>query len=373
MGKLKFSDEFINIFFNEHSTTMEFIRIEKNKNKRIIVWKCKSCNEIKKSNLEKKFFERKYFVCQKCSTKTANKSKITIEEIKEHAEKVNCKLVSKKYKNEKTYMDFICSCGEPFKTTYEQFKNGKHQCNKCSRETAKLTFLKDKNIIIKLVEDKLGDDFIILNKNEYKNMNTSFNIYHKECKHIFKRKVTKILNGNQIDCGFCGIQAHLSFESAKYKLYKLVGNEYELLNLHNGILTIKRNECGCILNRTLSDIRRRGIKCECQLQSKGETKVEKYLINNDILYEKQYKFENCKFYKELPFDFYLPQYNILIEYDGEQHYRILKHWGGLEGFIIRKIRDTIKDIYCKDNNIELIRISEYDFNNIEKILDSKLK
>lgn len=373
MGKCKFTDEFIKNFFNKHSNTMEFIKIDKNKNKRVIIWKCKNCDTLQKSNLDGKFFERKFFVCQSCSTKLVNKSNITIEEVKEYVESVGCKIISKEYKNMKTDMEFMCKCGNIFEATYEQFKNGKHQCNNCGRELTRLASLKDKDSIIKEVENKLGDDYIILNKDEYKNMNTYLHIYHKKCNHSFKRRVIKILNGNQVDCGFCGIQATLTFESAKYKLYELVGDEYELLSLHNGVLEIRRLECGCVLHKTLSRIRIRGLKCDCQIQSKGESRVEKYLINNNIEYKKQYKFTDCKFYRELPFDFYLPQYNILIEYDGEQHYRILKHWGGLDSFIERKIRDTIKTIYCKENNIKLIRIYEYDFNNIENILNNKLK
>ena len=82
MGKCKFTDEFIKNFFNKHSDTMEFIKIDKNKNKRVIIWKCKNCDTLQKSNLDGKFFERKFFVCQSCSTKLVNKSNITIEEVK---------------------------------------------------------------------------------------------------------------------------------------------------------------------------------------------------------------------------------------------------------------------------------------------------
>lgn len=106
--------------------------------------------------------------------------------------------------------------------------------------------------------------------------------------------------------------------------------------------------------------------------SKGEKAIEKYLDEHNIEFIPQYKFDNCKFYKELPFDFYLPNENITIEYDGEQHFKIVEHFGGLDKFVITKIRDTIKTIYCKDNNIRLIRIPYWEFDNIEKILDKLL-
>ena len=54
-----------------------------------------------------------------------------------------------------------------------------------------------------------------------------------------------------------------------------------------------------------------------------------------------------------------------------QHYEIVEWFGGFDGFVDRKIRDTVKDIYCKENNIKLIRIPYWEMNNIEKILDKE--
>lgn len=58
----------------------------------------------------------------------------------------------------------------------------------------------------------------------------------------------------------------------------------------------------------------------------------------------------------LPFDFYLPSYNILIEYDGEHHFQPVKGWGGEEKFKLTQKNDEIKNNYCKDNNITLLRL-----------------
>lgn len=104
-------------------------------------------------------------------------------------------------------------------------------------------------------------------------------------------------------------------------------------------------------------------------QSKGVRKIENFLLLNNIEYIKEYRFDNCKFKHTLPFDFYLPKYNICIEFDGNQHYEIIEYFGGFEGFVSTKIRDTIKNIYCQQNNIKLIRIPYWDFDNIEEILN----
>ena len=63
----------------------------------------------------------------------------------------------------------------------------------------------------------------------------------------------------------------------------------------------------------------------------------------------------------------------LIEYDGEQHYKFIKHWhGDEEGFKLQQLRDKIKTEYCKNHNIKLIRIPYTEFDNIEQILKNNL-
>ena len=102
-------------------------------------------------------------------------------------------------------------------------------------------------------------------------------------------------------------------------------------------------------------------------ESNGEHKVEEYLIEHDVDYIRQYKFNDCRNKNALPFDFYLPQYNACIEYDGKQHYEPVGYFGGEESFIYRKQNDEIKTDYCKDNNILLLRI-RYD-EDVEKKLN----
>lgn len=78
------------------------------------------------------------------------------------------------------------------------------------------------------------------------------------------------------------------------------------------------------------------------------------------------KFDNCKYKNKLPFDFYLPDYNICIEYDGLQHYESIEYFGGEKNYKLRIEKDKIKTKYCQDNNIILERII-YSDNIIEKL------
>ena len=86
----------------------------------------------------------------------------------------------------------------------------------------------------------------------------------------------------------------------------------------------------------------------------------------DKFFEREKRFENCKDKYTLPFDFYLPELNMCIEYDGEHHYKPIKYWGGEEELKKIEKRDNIKNIYCSENNIDLMRI-KYDENIKQKL------
>ena len=93
--------------------------------------------------------------------------------------------------------------------------------------------------------------------------------------------------------------------------------------------------------------------------SKGEKTIEDWLNKKNILYESQKRFYGCKDVKPLPFDFYLPEYNICIEYQGLQHYKSIEYFGGESKFKSQIKKDNIKKEYCQKNNIYLFEIPYY--------------
>jgi len=116
----------------------------------------------------------------------------------------------------------------------------------------------------------------------------------------------------------------------------------------------------------------------CSL-SYGENRVRGFLENNNIDYESQKRFKDCRNKRPLPFDFYLPKYNICIEYNGPQHYKESSLWFDKllkdkkkENFIRQKKHDTIKKEYCINNNIKLLIISYLDRKELEKILTEEI-
>jgi very-short-patch-repair endonuclease len=109
-----------------------------------------------------------------------------------------------------------------------------------------------------------------------------------------------------------------------------------------------------------------GVGCPYCKESRGEKVINEFLIENNINFERQYKFKDCKYKYCLPFDFYLPKYNLCIEFDGIQHFESIKYWGGDVALSKQIIKDKIKNEYCKNNNIDLIRI-RYNENIIDKL------
>lgn len=116
--------------------------------------------------------------------------------------------------------------------------------------------------------------------------------------------------------------------------------------------------------------------CPKCMGSHGEKEIINYFKKNNIPYKYQYRFDDCKDERTLPFDFYLPQYDLCIEYDGQLHYESARYIKD-EDIMDYKLKkqqehDKIKDNYCKDKNIKLLRIPYWEFNKIEKILKDTL-
>jgi len=115
----------------------------------------------------------------------------------------------------------------------------------------------------------------------------------------------------------------------------------------------------------------KGKGCKKCSSSKGEKFIRKTLKESDIKFEEQKSFEGCRNKLPLSFDFYLPDHNMCIEYNGIQHYEPVKYFGGKKAFEIIKKRDNIKRKFCDKNQINMINIK---YDNISKeIILSELR
>lgn len=295
--------------------------------------------------------------------------KLTYEEVKEVIENEGYELQSKLYINSKEKLSIKCSCGEVFEMSYNIFKKG-HRCKQCSiksrQEKRKHTFEYVKNYI-----EARGYKLL---SHEYKNNNSKLQI-------VCEKGHSSLMTFGNFQRGRrCKTCSHLKItEKQRHDYtyvksfvesigYTLIDDKY-VRNSNKLNLICSNNHKTSISFKNL----RKGVRCShCNTKSHGEERIKTFLNKKEIPFITQYKIEECKFKRQLPFDFYLPDYNVLIEYDGEQHYKIKEYFGGFDGFVDTKIRDTIKNIYCKENNIKLIRIPYWEFDNIEEILDKQI-
>jgi very-short-patch-repair endonuclease len=109
-------------------------------------------------------------------------------------------------------------------------------------------------------------------------------------------------------------------------------------------------------------------KCSYLGASKGEQKINNYLIKNNFVFD----YEKVFFGQSLSFDFYIEELNLCIEYDGEHHYNEKCYSQGIESLRLRQERDERKNKYCKNKGINLLRIPYWEFNNIEILLNNKM-
>ena len=150
----------------------------------------------------------------------------------------------------------------------------------------------------------------------------------------------------------------------------------EYVNTRTKILIIC-NECGREFWQTPQNhISKRASGCPCRKEPKGEERIRKWLIDNDIKFIAQYKLPNEDLFcsnKNLFVDFFLPKHDIAIEFNGEQHYKPIDIFGGKERYVQQVERDNSLRQYCKEHKIRLIEIPYKDIDNIEDILTKELK
>lgn len=154
------------------------------------------------------------------------------------------------------------------------------------------------------------------------------------------------------------------------------GNKYDYSLVDyikgNNNVTIVCKKHGEFLQSSSEHLKGKGCpKCS---MSKGEALIKKFLEQNNIYFIYQKIFGDCQHLSNLRFDFYLPERNILIEFDGIQHYKIFNYFGGEKTFNRTKTNDEIKNKYTKDNGIILFRLSYIGLNNgtVEDMLKNML-
>lgn len=282
-----------------------------------------------------------------------------------------------KYVNSKKPVIIVCKIHGKFLQKPNTHMNGKG-CPKCSR------FAK-----------KTIEQFIVEANKVYKNKFSYKKFIYRTghtpgiigCSHCgdFMQSPSSHLQGN--GCPKCNIarRAALNLRTTEHFIAKAKrrhGDTYEY-------------DC-CVYKNTKTKVKIRckkhgifsqyptnhyfGYGCPSCSSSKGELAIEKMLLENNVHFQKEYRFENCRNKKPLPFDFAIfinKKLCGLIEYNGIQHY--LPHTFGSklntpkEMLSIVQNRDQIKIDYCKTNKIPLLSISYLEKDNVKTLVSAFIK
>jgi len=310
--------------------------------------------------------------CKKCGIRKRTEFKTkTLETFikqasKKHDNKYDYSLVE--YINNKTKIKIICPIHGTFEQRPDAHLSGKG-CIKCQHNYIKSikSFTKEKFITTaKQIHGSKYNYSLV----SYINANTKVKIICPE-HGIFEQIPPAHLNG--AGCDKC-YRLKSRIDTKKFiKKAKLIHSNKYNYSLSKYTIGREKIKIICPIHGVFEQIARNHIYgdtgCPVCNESKGEKAIAHYLDNKNIQYIRQKRFNDCKNILPLPFDFYIHD-KLLIEYDGKQHYEPIDFFGGEEGFKYIQQNDKIKNQYCLDNNIKLIRIKYNE--NIKDVLKKEL-
>lgn len=269
-------------------------------------------------------------------------------------------------------LNFTCSIHGNFTQTLQHFRNGKF-CPKCGhiRGGDKLRSSTDKFIVR---SKKYHGDRYIYDKTVYVNSETPLTVTCR--KHgdfiTFPRN-----HYNGANCHKCNNESTRDrcvkdIEKFKEDGAKAHNNFYTYGNVTNYVNNKTNVMVTCPIHGDFPvrpDNHIGGLAgCPLCKQSKGEKKISDLLTSLGIPFKVEYVIPNTKY----RYDFYLPDYNMLIEYDGILHFKAVDYFGGIEGLRSYQYRDIIKNRLARKHGYKLIRLNYQNFNVLEKSLLTKI-
>jgi hypothetical protein len=211
---------------------------------------------------------------------------------------------------------------------------------------------------------------------KYKNSNSKINI---SCpKHgIFNTNPGNHLQGS--GCPKCGIENVHKLQLKSIDDFILESNlmhnnkfNYSQVNYKGGKIKVKIICPKHGLFEQSPNHHQRGAGCpNCNI-SKGEELIKKILKKHNVEFKTQFTFDELKDKRKLKCDFYLPQSNSIIEFNGRQHYEPVTPWGGIQNLNEIKRRDQLKRDFCKKYSINLLEI-HFQEKQVERIIKTFLK
>lgn len=275
------------------------------------------------------------------------------------------------YVSNKTFVTITCPQHGDFYQTPNNHLSG-YGCSLCAinrrSNKRKMSDFVDRS------RSKFGDKF---NYTDVNYINNSTNIKLTCVSHGEFLVLPSVHLSSNTGCSKCSSEntskiLKLDTEDLLLRFNKIHGNRYDYSKVEyqscNKKVEIICSKHGSFLQSSKQHLRGQGCP-NCNI-SIGEFIISEYLKSRSIKYYTQHTFNDCKYKHRLRFDFYLPDINTIIEFDGIQHFEPVGIFGGNKSLKSQIDRDVIKNKYCLDNSINLIRV-KYD-DCIEKKLNQKL-
>lgn len=265
----------------------------------------------------------------------------------------------------------ICGKKIQHKNAYWFSEKKKHICKDCSYK--RVDTIKNEEIIKDRLKNKATNiSFFMKNRNGIKHNMVSY--VCNKCGRLNVKEVANFLR-QKYDCGYCeGKKESKDTDFFKEEVNEKFGNSFSLLSEYVNVktdITIKCNKCGFIRNIKPNSFLSSGYCPKCgEKSSKGEKYIQKFLDKNGIEYEKQKYFKNWNIGLHY-FDFYIPQFNCIIEYHGRQHYEYVDYFHKDEqNFLYRLEKDKIKKEAVLAKGINYISINYKLFDKLSVILNN---
>lgn len=289
------------------------------------------------------------------------------------------KILTKTYNNEKSLINCECECGNVFTTYWTHISTAnKFTCNKCGQ----IRRIKSKTYNINDIENTCKKYGYILLKEYYNNASNL--VIQDKYGYKYKTKYYHILNSKN---KFSKFSKYNPFTIQNMILYIKINNlPIDLIDKTDRIIDVRHDylsfyciDCHKPFLATWSQItlnKRYRCKTCINKESNNEYIVRQYLEKKGINFIQEKKFKNCKNIKPLPFDFYIPSKNTVIEIHGGQHY--YENSLFTQSLQERQKIDNIKKEYCIKNNINYVEIpywliTESSIETYKQIIDNILE
>lgn len=261
-----------------------------------------------------------------------------------------------------------CNCGNIVPVSGDSLRNGKStKCILCRNANQKIDLRGKIFGRLTVIRQATKEE------HSYKNDNSAIWLCKCNCgsnKKIYARG-TDLIHNHIVSCGCYNKEMSFlknSIDMTNKIFGDLIPIKATTKRRSGSVIWECRCSCGKITFVTQNDLHSGRIEsCGHSQFSKGEEKIARILTEANIPFETQKTFDNARYpdsNRLMKFDFYLPNQQLLIEYDGAQHYEIINSWGGEEGLRYRQQRDAYKTNWCQENNVKLLRIPYTQYNDI---------